>query len=332
MWFRGQIAVLWLCCGVVICEAQPPPGYYDSAEGKAGPELRQALHMIIQGHTVIPYSSPNFDTSDALKVLDEDPANTNNVILIYSDRSEPKITFGFLTGWNREHLWPNSYGIDDRPPAYSDLHNLRAADLNVNSARGNKLFDISNTNDLLYQFPASLEALLTSTDSDSWEPPSASKGDIARAVFYMAVRYSGPTNGPEPVLFLTDALRQISSSTNLMGRLSTLLLWHMTDPVNDTERLRNEKIFTLYQHSRNPFVDRPEWVVSVFHPQLIIVRDNTTATLRWPGRFVGAIVESAQTFNEGWEIVAGMPVLTNMSWQLSVPLEGEFTLFRLHLR
>lgn len=155
--------------------------------------LRRALHDIIRGHRVISYSSSATDTADALNVLEEDPVNTNNVILIYSCRSEPKNAFGLSTGWNREHLWPNSYGLDSRQPAYSDLHNLRAADATVNSARGNKLFDESDPAGPGYRFPASAEAPLTSTDNDSWEPPDTMKGDIARAMFYMAVRSNGAT-------------------------------------------------------------------------------------------------------------------------------------------
>ena len=113
--------------------AAPQAGYYASAEGKSGAQLRSALRVILTNAAVIPYSSSGLDTSDALKVLDEDPANTNNVILVYARRSEPKSTFGLTTGWNREHLWANSYGIDSREPAYCDLHNLRAADATVNS-------------------------------------------------------------------------------------------------------------------------------------------------------------------------------------------------------
>src|SRR5687767_948178 len=70
------------------------PCYYDASAGKTGTALRQSLHTIIRNHTVIPYSSSSFDTSDALKILDEDPTNTNNVILLYAARSEPKATFG----------------------------------------------------------------------------------------------------------------------------------------------------------------------------------------------------------------------------------------------
>lgn len=127
-----------------------------------------------------------------MKLLDQDPSNASNVIGIYSRQSELASTFGLTTGWNREHLWCDSYGLDGREPAYSDLHNLRAEDANVNSSRGNKFYDISDTNNGGYKFPAHVEAPLASTDSDSWEPPALVKGDIARAVFYMAVRSGSP--------------------------------------------------------------------------------------------------------------------------------------------
>jgi endonuclease I len=92
--------------------------------------------------------------------------------LIYSRRSEPISNFGTTSGWNREHLWCNSYGIDKRGPAYSDLHNLRAADASVNSARSNKIYDNSDIKDAKYQKPGHPEAKLTSEDTDSWEPPT----------------------------------------------------------------------------------------------------------------------------------------------------------------
>ena len=114
----------------VHCAAAIPEGYYASAEGKAGAELRQALYDIIRNHTVIPYSSSSqIDSSDALKFLDADPAISTNVLEIYSGYSVPASEFGSTTGWSREHQWCNTYGIDGVEPAYSDLFNLRPIDL-----------------------------------------------------------------------------------------------------------------------------------------------------------------------------------------------------------
>src|ERR1019366_6540219 len=97
---KCPIPSLLLVCGVLLAgsadsRSEAPAGYYTTAEGKAGAELRRALHQVIHNHNVIPYSSSiRFDTSDALKVLDQDPASTNNVIGIYSRQSEPAASFG----------------------------------------------------------------------------------------------------------------------------------------------------------------------------------------------------------------------------------------------
>jgi endonuclease I len=296
---RRLILAIGFLLSAIALFAGPPAGYYATAEGLSGAPLRAALHNIVRGHTVLPYSSSSFDTADALMVLDEDPANTNNVILVYERRSEPKSTFGLNTGWNREHLWPNSYGLDDREPAYSDLHNLRADDLTVNNARANKLFDMSDTNSAGYLRPGHPEAPLTSTDSDSWEPPDVVKGDIARAMFYMVIRYTGDRSG-EPALFLTDRSNELSGTTNLMGRLSTLLRWHFFDPVSDAERHRNDLIYERYQRNRNPFVDRPEFLLPAFAPQLALSRTPTAWRLEWPGPYTGVKIEFTPALGQAW--------------------------------
>ncbi|MDP3131074.1 MAG: endonuclease, partial [Bacillota bacterium] len=86
------------------------------------------------------------------------------------------------------------------------------------------------------------------------------KGDVARMLFYMAVRYAGESGEPDLELVngLTDAL-----SANI-GDLATLLLWNELDPVDDSERARNELIYSAYQHNRNPFIDHPELVAIIF--------------------------------------------------------------------
>jgi endonuclease I len=299
-------------------------GYYAPAQGKTGSELRQALHLLIRNHNEIPYSSSSFDTSDALKVLDEDPENTNNVILLYAARSDPKSLFG-TGGWNREHCWPNSYGLDDQRPAWNDLFNLRAEDENVNFSRGNKYYDVSDTNAVSYRFPAFPEAPLCSSDSDSWEPPASMKGDLARAMFYMDVRYEG-TSG-EPDLILTDNTSVIDATNAFMGRLSTLLTWHLADPVSDAERLRNERIYTLYQHNRNPFVDHPEWVDAVFRPRLRIVRIPGHVEISWELSFSNSVLQVRNAL--GWADVS-MPRFQRASeWVVQELRQGSVALYRL---
>jgi endonuclease I len=266
-----------------------------------------------------------------LKLLDQDPSNASNVIGIYSRQSEPASTFGLTTGWNREHLWCDSYGLDGREPAYSDLHNLRAEDANVNSSRGNKFYDISDTKNGGYKLPAHVEAPLASTDSDSWEPPAAVKGDIARAVFYMAIRYTGDVNN-EPALYLTDATAQITSTTNFMGRLNTLLRWNQADPVDAAELLRNDRVYA-FQTNRNPFVDRPEWVSAAFVPVLSIIQSGSTVTLSWTNEAPAMVAEQTLGLASGWAVVTNVPALTvSNTWAITLPMEPGTRLFRLRLQ
>ena len=150
-------------------------------------------------------------------------------------------------------------------PSYSDLFNLRACDENVNSSRGNKYYDATTTNGTGYAFPAHIEVPLCSTDSDSWETPLIDRGNIARLLFYMVTRYNGDVAN-EPALQPTDNPALITTANASMGKLTTLLQWHNSDPVNAEARLRNDRIYSHYQTNRNPFVDRPEWVNLIFAP------------------------------------------------------------------
>lgn len=317
---------------MLAARASLPPGYYTTAQSKAAEALRSALHAIIHDHRVIPYSSSTkLDTSDALRVLDEDPANTNNVWLLYAQRTEPKSTFGLTTGWNREHLWPNSYGLDDIEPAYSDLHNLRAEDAHVNSARGNKYYALSDTTSAGYRFPAHADAPLSSADSDSWSPPDLVKGDIARALFYMTIRYTGDAPN-EPTLLVTDATNLISATTNLMGKFSTLIQWHFADPVSPAESNRNDLVYSLYQTNRNPFVDHPEWVAAAFLPSLTLRQQTTNIVLSWPANYAPAMVaeQSANLLND-WVGLTNTPVLITNTWTVTVRTEPGRRFFRLRL-
>lgn len=221
-------------------------GYYNSASGKTGEALKTALHEIIDDHTELSYSA----VWDALRHTDEDPNNSNNVILLYTGRSQSKTTNGSgVDSWNREHVWAKSHGdFGTAMGAGTDLHHLRPTDVSVNSSRGNKDFDDGGT--------AQKEAPDTYADSDSWEPRDEVKGDIARMIFYMAVRYEGDSG--ELDLEVTESVN--NGSAPLHGKLSTLKRWNELDPVDDFERNRNEVIYQDYQHNRNPFIDHPEWV------------------------------------------------------------------------
>jgi endonuclease I len=136
--------------------------------------------------------------------------------------------------------------------AGTDLHHLRPTDASVNSSRSNLDFDNGGTEHF--------EADGNYYDSDSWEPRDSVKGDVARMLFYMAVRYEGDSG--ELDLELNNQVN--NGSAPYHGKLFVLLQWHKEDPVDDFERERNEVIYTDYQQNRNPFIDHPEWVSAIW--------------------------------------------------------------------
>ncbi|MEU5202237.1 endonuclease [Streptomyces pseudogriseolus] len=227
-----------------------PDSYYDGAEGKTGDALKSALNSIVSDQTKLSYSA----VWDALKDTDEDPSNSGNVILLYSGVSRSKSANGGDTGdWNREHVWAKSHGdFGTSTGPGTDIHHLRPTDVQVNSVRGNKDFD--NGGSAVANGGGSL------TDSDSFEPRDAVKGDVARMIFYMAVRYEGADGWPD--LEPNDSVN--NGSAPYIGKLAVLKEWNEQDPPDAFEQRRNDVIFESYQHNRNPFIDHPEWVESIW--------------------------------------------------------------------
>lgn len=223
--------------------------YYADAIGKTGTALKDSLHEIISDQSTISYSA----VWNALKVTDQDPNNSSNVILLYSGISRSKSLNGGNTGnWNREHVWAQSHGdFGTSAGPGTDLHHLRPEDVQVNSIRGNKDFDNGGSS-----FTNSGGSL---TDSNSFEPRDAVKGDVARMILYMAVRYEGDDSWPD--LETNDS---INGSVPYHGRLSVLKQWNDEDPPSAFEERRNEVIYDSYQGNRNPFIDHPEWVEAIW--------------------------------------------------------------------
>ncbi|KAK9705838.1 hypothetical protein RND81_07G086000 [Saponaria officinalis] len=235
--------------------------YYASVDQLKGEALTRELNSIIAHHHSLSYK----EVWDALKILDaaevDKPETSYNIVEIYSARTVPKSLAGRLEGWNREHLWPRSYGLKSRP-SLTDLHNIRPADVNVNSSRGNKYFGECRVEMIRCLRPANKEAAFdTEADWKIWAPPVQVRGDVARAVMYMAVRYRFPRPGEGPGLRLSDTPNMAKRE---MGLLSVLLKWNELDPPSKAEKLRNERICRLYQHNRNPFVDHPEYATLIW--------------------------------------------------------------------
>jgi hypothetical protein len=228
-----------------------PTGYYDSLEGLAGNALKQELQNIIANPDVV-RSHTYGDIVEILKTADQNPLNSNQVWLMYVE--SPKAKLDYQTGssnvgkWNREHIYPQSRGgfanaTSDTPDGiniwlptnandiiagHSDAHHLRAEDGPENSSRSNKDYGLTG-----YNGP--------NGNQGSW------KGDVARALFYMAVRYNGlnVVNGDLP-----------DTTVGQIGDLASLLQWNHLDPSDDFEMNRNNYIYT-WQYNRNPFIDYP---------------------------------------------------------------------------
>lgn len=229
-----------------------PVGYYDSLNGKSGAILVQAVQDIIANPNIVRAHTYG-DVTNILKISDRNPLNHNQVWLMYVEQPRALLDFqttGNNTGtWNREHIYPQSRGgfsngtsdtpdgieiwlptnADDLLAGHADAHHIRAEDGPENSSRNNKDYGLND-----YNGP--------NGNQGSW------KGDVARAVFYMAVRYNllNVVNGNPP-----------DTTLHQLGDLATLLVWNTTDPSDDFEMHRNNYIYT-WQMNRNPFIDLPQ--------------------------------------------------------------------------
>ena len=194
---------------------------------------------------------------------------------------------------DKEHVWAKSHGFapgdgDPSKGAGTDLHHLIAADHNTNSAGHNNL-DYGEVKDkenskVLYSYNADGTKDISGYRGENeegievFEPMDEWKGDIARALLYMGVRYSSDENNSkeEPHLVLTDDFSLQDDNDIFFGvqhGLSTFLEWNELDPVDDYERQRNDRIDKNVQNNRNPFVDHPEWARKAYAPDTLLPFD-----------------------------------------------------------
>ena len=234
------------------------PSYYQSINlNLSGDLLKGELSdLIINTHqNLIEYTSSNsIDTWDVVKSSDIYSMDTSKVMLVYgyddndgsveNDRTRSKSlschTSSCYGLWNREHVFPKSLAspnlTTNNPGAGTDVHNLRACDYSTNASRSNKKYNIGNGNS-------------GSTNQGDWYPGDEWKGDVARIIMYMYLRYP---NQCEPV--------SVGEGTQLYspnGDMPDIFLeWNNDDPVSIFEEFRNNAISSS-QGNRNPFIDNP---------------------------------------------------------------------------
>ncbi|SHI79449.1 Por secretion system C-terminal sorting domain-containing protein [Mesonia phycicola] len=274
-----------------LVQSTQPSGYYNSLNGLAGQALRDALQDIIAEEGVV-RAQTYADIIDILKEADQNPENSNQVWLVYTEQARAKIDFQTTsdnTGtWNREHVYPRSRGgfesidldeIADGVDVYwnttadslrhgnSDAHALRAVDGPENSSRNNQFYGVGE-----YTGPTNTQGSF--------------KGDVARSIFYMAVRYNdlSVVNGfPEGIV-------------GEFGDLTTLLQWHKNDLPDDYEMNRNNVVYN-WQYNRNPFIDQPDlvdyiWgdkVGDVWQQSLAVNQEDVSAIKIYPNPTSGEV-------------------------------------------
>jgi endonuclease I len=251
--------------------AQAPPGYYGSASGLSGGELKTALYHIVKNHTVVSGTAiwNHFGNTDA-------KAN-GKVWDMYSDNpyGSPPYEYIFISDqcgnpsnegdcYNREHSFPQSWYADASPMS-TDLHHIYPTDGFVNGMRANYPFgDVNNTS------WTSMNGSKRGSNSDPgyndivFEPIDAYKGDFARTHFYMATRYENliagwKTNSPQA----NGVLDGNSYPAFKTWYVELLVSWHLSDPVSAKEIARNNAVYTI-QGNRNPFIDEPAYVQLVW--------------------------------------------------------------------
>jgi endonuclease I len=257
----------------IIDDENVASNYYAGLFAYRDGALRAPLHNRIAGHATIPYDQGEIYMGQ----LDESPTNPSQVWLLYSREGRDKSAYGSGGNdqWNREHAWPKSHGFPDPDSVLTpsrDLHNLRAVDHDVNIIRAAK--DFAAGGELILGMPPTCRV-----GASSFEPPDDAKGDVARMVFYMDVRYEGDV-ADEPDLQLEDAA---GTSGARLGRLSELVSWHFLDPPDAFEQRRNDLIYRNWQGNRNPFIDHPGWVMHLWGPGIVTTAsDGGTLSPRNP--------------------------------------------------
>lgn len=216
--------------------------YYDSLTATSGDALVSQLQTLITGSLGV-NGEGNVSYGEVRYLLENTDKNLyelNRLWGIYDGASLPG-AWDYGHSWDREHVWPqsrlNSRADNSLRNIASDPHNIRACTPSVNQSRSNKIFVQGNGPN--------------KSIGQGYFPGDQHKGDVARILLYMAVRYRG-------ILTLVDV--QSGSNNTPQGAnfamLSILLDWHLTDAPDQFERQRNNAIQNA-QGNRNPFIDKP---------------------------------------------------------------------------
>jgi endonuclease I len=229
-------------------------GIYASANNLILNALKTELNLIVNEDKVLQSYD---DARQSLAIIDQDINDSTKLWGIY-DGAMLNATWDGGATWNREHVWPNSRLGMDRVDGYeknqaSDLHNLRASSVSINSSKSDRVFlDGSGVADIT---------------SYGFYPGDDHRGDVARIIFYMAITYDFLELIDDDTLLANEDDHYTLEGAR-MGKLSILLTWHKQDPISEFEIARNNRIASI-QGNRNPFIDHPEFVHLIWENKTI---------------------------------------------------------------
>lgn len=221
----------------------PYGSYYAPVAGLSGTALKTGLHDLIDNNT---YANYNGAKTFLFQTLD----NVGGVVrCVYTGRDYTiSGTYNGSSDPNTEHSYAQSwFGTAEASIKKADVHHLFITNMNVNSSRSNYPFGVVTGNATIYTYAndyVSKKGLNTS-GATVFEPANQHKGNLARALLYFNTRYN------------------MTLSQSGVDMLETLITWHNADPVDATELSRNTLVYG-HQGNRNPFVDHPEYVASIW--------------------------------------------------------------------
>ncbi len=254
--------------------AQIPAGYYDSANGKTGYELKTAAYNIIKNHNDRGYSAlwTLYASSDILTPSATNSGKATNIIWdMYSNNPNGTNPYEYVVGsdqnggsssgegdnYNREHSFPKSW-FGKASPMVNDGFHIVPTDTKVNSKRGNLPYSEVNATWTSQNGSKVGSSTVDGFSGTAFEPIDEFKGDFARIYFYMATRYEDRIGSWSSVV-----LDGSSDKVFVDWQLELLKKWAAQDPISNKEIVRNNAIYD-FQGNRNPFVDNPSWVTEIW--------------------------------------------------------------------
>jgi len=250
------------------CEALALPietgaaGYYDGIDPESS-TLAADLAVLIDDHNFLGINSlwEAFEKTDARedgKVWDVYSAvpEGEEAPYLYDFKSDRCGDYqGEGQCYNREHSYPSSW-FSDLSPMRSDLFHMRPTDGYVNNRRGNSPYGPTMSSYWTSQNGSVLgKGSYCGSSNVVFEPRDEVKGDLARGLLYMSIRYRNEDEGWPGSEATVGALFEPWAE-------EVLRAWHLMDPVDDREIARNEAVFAI-QGNRNPLIDHPEWVCRI---------------------------------------------------------------------